>query len=509
MIDSSMKSTNNSHSLKKCLHDIIHHGLCAICGIDLTVHDPDVLLRTVNISQGSLSSILISQEEARRLEKETARRLLKEKRLSLVVDLDQTLLHASMNQEIGQWISQKDHKYHENCKNVHQVKLHDHSMIHYIKLRHGALEFLEKVHKMYELHIYTMGSRSYAEAIARLLDPQQYIFNDRIVARDHHGNWTKKELTRIFPCDDTMVVILDDRLDVWERSPNLVQVKPYEFFINAGDINTIFKDEQKAQMESMKPIISPTPLIIDEADDQLERIVLVLEQVHGKFYELYDQKISKKSKGITDTGLEDYEMDIKVILPLLRSPILTGCHIIFSGLIPLQTDSSLSDIWRISTDFGAVCSQDIRNGTTHLVTSTMDSEKAKQAQKKGNVWIVKPGWLYSSAWRWKRADEMEFIWSSKCIPMTNTLASDFENEELEFKNNMISNIIPMTEALKEDETFLNTLSDEETTDTSSIMTDGNIFKFDDKHDQHFKRKFEDSFSGDLSSDLDLYDELDD
>lgn len=504
-----MKSITNNHSSKTCSHDIIHHGLCALCGLDLTVHDPDVLLRTVSISQGSLSSISISQEEAKRLEKETAGRLLKEKRLSLVVDLDQTLVHASMNQEIGQWISQQDHKYHENCKNVHQVRLIDHPMIHYIKLRYGTLEFLKRVHKLYELHIYTMGSRSYAEAIARLLDPQQHIFHDRIVARDHHGNWTKKELTRIFPCDDTMVVILDDRLDVWERSPNLVQVKPYEFFINAGDINTISKDEQKIQMGTMKPVISPTPLIIDEADDQLERIALVLEQMHGKFYELYDQKISKKSKGMTDTTLEDYEMDIKVILPLLRSPILTGCHITFSGLIPLQTDPVLSDIWRISTDFGAVCSQDIRNGTTHLVTSTMDSEKAKQAQKKGNVWIVKPGWLYSSAWRWKRADEMEFIWNSKCIPVTSTPVSDFENEDSESKNTMTSNITLMEEALKEDETFLNTLSDEETSETSSIVINNNTFKFDDKHDQHSKRKFEDPSSEDLSSDLDLYDELGD
>ena len=34
-----------------------------------------------------------------------------------------------------------------------------------------------------------------------------------------------------------MVVIIDDREDVWQRSPNLVHVKPYIFFADVGDIN--------------------------------------------------------------------------------------------------------------------------------------------------------------------------------------------------------------------------------------------------------------------------------
>ena len=34
-----------------------------------------------------------------------------------------------------------------------------------------------------------------------------------------------------------MVCIIDDREDVWGYAPNLVHVKPYVFFKNAGDIN--------------------------------------------------------------------------------------------------------------------------------------------------------------------------------------------------------------------------------------------------------------------------------
>ena len=37
---------------------------------------------------------------------------------------------------------------------------------------------------------------------------------------------TQKSLQRLFPCDTSMVVIIDDRADVWEWSPNLIKVIP-------------------------------------------------------------------------------------------------------------------------------------------------------------------------------------------------------------------------------------------------------------------------------------------
>lgn len=34
-----------------------------------------------------------------------------------------------------------------------------------------------------------------------------------------------------------MVVILDDREDVWQGAPNLVRVKPYVYFAGVPDVN--------------------------------------------------------------------------------------------------------------------------------------------------------------------------------------------------------------------------------------------------------------------------------
>ena len=41
----------------------------------------------------------------------------------------------------------------------------------------------------------------------------------------------------MFPCGDNLVCIIDDRSDVWNFAPNVVQVMPYHFFQHTGDIN--------------------------------------------------------------------------------------------------------------------------------------------------------------------------------------------------------------------------------------------------------------------------------
>jgi RNA polymerase II subunit A-like phosphatase len=47
--------------------------------------------------------IFLTKDEAARIEKETTDRLLSEKKLSLILDLDQTIIHATIDQKISQW----------------------------------------------------------------------------------------------------------------------------------------------------------------------------------------------------------------------------------------------------------------------------------------------------------------------------------------------------------------------------------------------------------------------
>ncbi|KAA1091007.1 hypothetical protein PGT21_020504 [Puccinia graminis f. sp. tritici] len=101
-------------------------------------------------------------------------------------------------------------------------------------------DFLHSLADKYEMHVYTMGTRAYADAVCKIIDPTGEIFGNRILSRDESGSMTQKSITRLFPVDTSMVVIIDDRGDVWEYSPNLVSVLPYNFFVGIGDINGAF-----------------------------------------------------------------------------------------------------------------------------------------------------------------------------------------------------------------------------------------------------------------------------
>ena len=54
--------------------------------------------------------------------------------------------------------------------------------------RPGLRAFLTEIGKLYELHIYTMGTRNYAAAISRIIDPEQRIFRERVLSRDESGS---------------------------------------------------------------------------------------------------------------------------------------------------------------------------------------------------------------------------------------------------------------------------------------------------------------------------------
>lgn len=71
-----------------------------------------------------------------------------------------------------------------------------------------------------------MGTRNYAEAVANVIDPDNSIFKERILSRDESGSFAVKSIQRLFPCNQSMVVVVDDRGDVWDWPKNLIKVIP-------------------------------------------------------------------------------------------------------------------------------------------------------------------------------------------------------------------------------------------------------------------------------------------
>lgn len=256
-----------------CQHPIQISGLCAICGKDMTEIDwsserAETERAPINMTHDQVG-LTVSRQQALKVELELQRRLLKQRKLSLVVDLDQTIIHACIDPTVGEWQKDPTNPNYEAVKDIQSFQLNDDGprgvasgCSYYIKMRPGLREFLEHISQIYELHVYTMGTRAYAMNIAKIVDPDQRLFGNRVISRDENGNMTAKSLQRLFPVSTNMVVIIDDRADVWPKNrPNLIKVVPYDFFKGVGDINSSFLPKREDQISNEKPVVNgKTPI---------------------------------------------------------------------------------------------------------------------------------------------------------------------------------------------------------------------------------------------------------
>lgn len=468
------------------------------------------------------TTLTVSEREATRVEEDAKRRLLASRRLSLVVDLDQTIIHATVDPTVGEWKEDKDNPNYEALRDVRQFQLIDdgpgmRGCWYYIKLRPGLEEFLQNVSELYELHIYTMGTRAYAQNIADIIDPTRKLFGDRILSRDESGSLTAKNLQRLFPVDTKMVVIIDDRGDVWRWSPNLIKVSPYDFFVGIGDINSSFlpkkqdiaatnkvvkaaKEKEKdarihhangeavrrgtvaevsaleqlvtmgggddprllqeqtnAQEETIMHQVEDRPLLqkqkeldaeddasadssessadiddtqesvkhrhhlLEDHDKELFQLQDRLEQVHSIFFDEYDKKRTRGLGGRVaalrgeKAPSKDKDVDLKLvpdikdIMPQFKRRVLGGVVLVFSGVLPLGTDTQNADISLWAKSFGVVISTKINARTTHLVAGRNRTAKVREATRYPDIKIVTTQWLLDSLTTWSHLDEEPYL----------------------------------------------------------------------------------------------------
>ena len=200
----------------------------------------------------SSASVKVSRAEAERIDRESTTRLLEERKLALIVDLDQTIIHVTVDPTVREWAQDVTNPNWEALSDIVAFQLgadgktvsHAPEALHkddaksfatggdedgcwyFVKLRPQLTSFLAALAAKFELHVYTMGTRSYADCICRIVDPTGKLFGARILSRDENESMAQKSLARLFPVNTSMVVIIDDRADVWSWSPNLIKVEP-------------------------------------------------------------------------------------------------------------------------------------------------------------------------------------------------------------------------------------------------------------------------------------------
>lgn len=147
--------------------------MCADCGADLRQDDNGNQSEASVPMVHSVPELKVSRELAQELGKADTARLLEERKLVLLVDLDQTIIHTT-----------NDNVPH-NLRNVYHFQLYGpHSPWYHTRLRPGTFEFLKNMASYFELHICTFGARNYAHTIAQFLDSDGKYFSHRILSRD-------------------------------------------------------------------------------------------------------------------------------------------------------------------------------------------------------------------------------------------------------------------------------------------------------------------------------------
>ncbi|VVC44576.1 Hypothetical protein CINCED_3A002193 [Cinara cedri] len=421
-----------------CSHSTVVSDLCADCGADLRIDNAAKSTASVSMihSVPDLKSALL-------LGKADEKRLLADRKLVLLVDLDQTLIHTT-NDNIP-----------NNIKDIHHFQLYGpNSPWYHTRLRPGTYNFLSSISELYELHICTFGARNYAHTITHILDPQGKLFSHRVLSRDECFNPNSKtgNLKGLFPCGDNMVCIIDDREDVWEYALNLIHVKPYHFFQHTGDINAppnlqkncenssqknnrvdfthlvqgitvkkkdIIKDDAQIEdgevlsdddsqnaldTEEKKNVVNKDnddQVEVEEEDDYLLYLEDILKNLHKEYFKEYDQKCEFYGKEVEVP-------DMKRIIPTYRSKILAGKKLVFSGLVPTPVPLTESRAYKVAQLLGAEVTEKLEPDTTHLVAVRQGTLKASAARKRPDIKTVTPEWLWLCAERWEHVEERLF-----------------------------------------------------------------------------------------------------
>jgi FCP1-like phosphatase family protein len=287
-----------------CKHEMVYKALCTSCGSPMPKTQTYISIH---------KEITFNEEQTRIVEESIVKKYVDEKKLILLLDLDNTILHAgSPEMSQTEYAKLKDIYGWEityitiKGQTEPGAPLRKQNIL--IKFRPMLKELLQSLKNTYEIFIYTQGTIEYAKEIIKYLNENlefEYLSIDRMVARTGF-NCENKSIKKIFPTTEDMVVILDDRMDVWqENTRNLINLVPYYFFYD----EKMFKIKNKYKAE--------------EDDYILFSIERILNFINKAYYFAYENK--KKT-------------DVKLIIEKKFKSILKDITFTFSGLYPKETD---------------------------------------------------------------------------------------------------------------------------------------------------------------------------
>ncbi|KAL6558659.1 hypothetical protein OROMI_019009 [Orobanche minor] len=359
-----------------CPHPGVLAGMCWICGQNMDV-DYGIPFRYIH------KDLRLSVNEIARRREEELKKLLRRRKLYLVLDLDHTLLNSVCLPEVT---------VGEEYLNVERDALPDslRGSLHRLdwmnmitKLRPFVHSFLKEASNLFEMYIYTMGERSYALEMAKLLDPDNAYFNGKVISQGDCTTKHQKSLDVLLG-QESAVLILDDTETVWKNDKhNLILMERYHFFA-----------------ASCKPFKSLSQLKVDESESKgaLAAILKVLQRIHTSFFHDLEAHQNKADVLVCQ--------DVRQVLRTVRGGVLEGCKLVFSGF----SKDDRNHLWKLAERLGAKCYIDIDPSVTHVVSTNATTQKSRWAIGEGNnKFLVNRRWIEASNYRWEKQPEENFV----------------------------------------------------------------------------------------------------
>eukprot|EP00494_Astrolonche_serrata_P025140 UN25401 len=142
------------------------------------------------------------KDEKHAQREKSQKKLLSMKKLMLFLDVDHTLLHATRSTEAKKLLNHPILK-----QSIHEIEFENpYNVPYYVKLRPGVENFLETATEKYNIVLYTMGFKAYAEIVRKLMDPTGHLIKATISREDHvarRGENGKKSIQEFIPIYDS------------------------------------------------------------------------------------------------------------------------------------------------------------------------------------------------------------------------------------------------------------------------------------------------------------------
>eukprot|EP00261_Vitis_vinifera_P016434 XP_010645384.1 PREDICTED: RNA polymerase II C-terminal domain phosphatase-like 4 [Vitis vinifera] len=359
-----------------CTHPGVFRELCIRCGQKMEGGS--------GVAFGYIHKDLrLGSDEIARLRDTDLKNLLRHKKLYLVLDLDHTLLNSTRLLDIT-----PEELYLKNQTDPLQGGLKGNlfmlNTMHMLtKLRPYVHTFLKEASKMFEMYIYTMGERSYALEMAKLLDPERVYFSSRVISQADCTQRHQKGLDVVLG-QESAVLILDDTESVWQKhKDNLILMERYHFFasscrqfgFNCKSLSELKSDES-------------------EPDGALATVLKVLQRIHSMFF---DPELGDDFSG----------RDVRQVVKRVRKEVLKGCKIVFSRVFPTRFQAENHHLWRMAEQLGATCATELDPSVTHVVSTDAGTEKSRWALQE-KKFLVHPGWIEAANYFWQKQPEENF-----------------------------------------------------------------------------------------------------